>query len=88
MTFGTVKVATMVQWLVGQPAVAVVGRRPCDRVMAQSAVLRGVEVSRIHASRRRTVVARRTRSKYLVVIDGSYRRPHIGAVAIFTNVGC
>ena len=42
---------------------------------------------RIHASRRRTVVARRTRSKYLVVIDGNHRRPDIGVVAVLTNGG-
>ena len=39
MTFGTVEVDTMVQRLVGQPAVAVVGRRPRVRVMAQPAIL-------------------------------------------------
>ena len=87
MTFGTVEVATMVQWLVGQPAVAVVSRRPRVRVMAQPAILGGVEVPGIHASRRRTVVARRTRSQYLVVIDGNHWRPDIGVVAVLTNGG-
>ena len=87
MTFGTVEVAKMVQWLVGQPAVAVVGRCPRVRVVAQAAILRGVEVPGIHASRRRTVVARRTRSQYLVVIDGNHRRPDIGAVTVLTNGG-
>jgi len=56
MAGGTWQVAAMILRLVGQSCVTVIHLRPYDRVVAQSTILRGVEVIRAFPSRLNTVV--------------------------------
>ena len=56
--------------------------------MAQSAILRGIEMPRVHAGGGCAVVTRRTRAKHLVVINADDWGPDIGAVAVLANIGC
>ena len=54
--------------------------------MAKPAILRGIEVPGIHAGSRCAVMAGRTRTQYLIVINGYHRCPDIGAVAVLTDI--
>ena len=47
MTSRAREIGTVVQRLVGQAGVAIIGRCPGDRIVAQAAVLAGVEVRRV-----------------------------------------
>ena len=87
VTRGTSKVAAVIERFVWQARVAVVSRSPRVRVMAQAAVLCGVEVSGILAGCNSTVMARCARPKHLVVVNDSYGSPHVGTVAILANIG-
>ena len=58
MALSAGKVAAVIERLVCQPRVTVICRRPCIRTVTQTAILRGVEVIRILASRKDTVVTR------------------------------
>lgn len=87
MTFGALEIAAMIKRLVAQPGMTVICRGPDGRAMAQAAVLRGIEVPRIHAGSRRAVVAGRAGAQDLIVINGNYRRPDIRAVAILADIG-
>ena len=80
------QVSAVILRLVRQARMAVVGRCPGIRAVAQAAVLRCVEVARIRPCCERTVVARRTGSKNLVVINIRYRCPHVAAVAVLANI--
>jgi hypothetical protein len=66
--------------------VTVIRGSPGIRNVAGIALLRRAEVSRVCASCYDTVVAARTRAKYLGVIDGKYGRKHVGRVAVLTDI--
>ena len=86
VTPGAGKVAAVIQWLVRQAGVTVIGRHPRDCRMAQTALLSSVKVIRILTRCRRAVVARGTRTQYLRVIDSNDGRPHGRAVAVLADV--
>ena len=86
MTRRTREVAAMIERLIGQTRVTVVRRRPGVRVMAQAAVLAGIEVARILAGRCRAVVAGGAGPENLVVIYGRHGHPDGRAVAVFTDI--
>ena len=69
------QVVAVILRFVRQAGVAIVCRRPCVRVVAQAAVLRGIEVSGVWTCRGGAVVAGRARSKDLIVIHRGHRRP-------------
>jgi len=66
---------------------AIVGRRPRIRAVAQATILSGIEVPGIHSGCSRTVVTRGAGAEYLIVINGYNRSPDIGVVTILTDVG-
>ncbi len=70
------QVAAVILRLVWQAGVTKVCWRPCVRVVAHAAVLRGIEVSGVWACCGRAVVAGRARSQDLIVIDGGHWRPY------------
>lgn len=76
----------VIERFVRQARVAIVSRRPCVRVVARAAVHGRIKVPRVLARRNRTVMARRTGSKYLIVIDICHRRPDVRGVAVFANI--
>lgn len=86
VTLGTRKIAAMIERLVRQSCMAVIDRRPGVGVMAQTTVLHGVEVPGVLSRRNRAVVAGRTGTEYLVVINGRYRLPGIRAMAVFADI--
>lgn len=75
MAVRAVEVTAMIQWFVRQSGVTVVCGCPRIRDMTQPAILCRVEVAGIHTGGRGAIVARRTGSNDLVVIDSNYRRP-------------
>ena len=77
----------MIEWFVLQSCMTEVRRRPRDRAVAEATVLGGIKVPHIHTRRSRSVVAGRTRTQDLIVINGYDRRPDIGAVTVFADVG-
>ena len=81
------QVAEVILRFVGQAGVAVVGRRPCIRVVAQTTVLGCIEVAGVCTSCGRTVVAGRARSKHLIVIHVGDWHPGGRRMAIFANIG-
>ena len=87
MASGALEITAMIKWLVAQPGVTVIRRGPDGRAMAQAAVLRSIEVPRIHPGSGRAVVAGRAGAQDLIVIDGNYRCPDIGTVAILADIG-
>ena len=82
------KVAAVIQWFVRQAGVTVIGRHPRNCVVAQTAFLGRIEVTRVLACSRRAVVTRGTGSQYLRVIDRQYWRPYRWAVAVRADVRC
>ena len=58
MTVGTSQVVSVIKRLVRQARMAIVNRRPGIRVVAQTAILRRIEMPRILSRRKCTVVAR------------------------------
>ncbi len=88
MTFGALKIVAVILRLIRQARVAVISGRPCIRRVAQTTVLRGIEVPWIHAGSLRAVVAGRTGAQDLVVVDCRHRRPDGAAVAVLADVGC
>jgi len=87
MTSGTQKVAAVILRLIRQAGMAVICRRPGNRAVAQAAVLRRIEVTRVLTGRDRAVVAGRTGSKYLIVVHRGDRLPDSRVVAVFANIG-
>ena len=87
MTLGAKEIVAMILWLIRESGVSVVGRCPRIRVVAQTTVLHGIEVARVLPGGQRSIVAGRTGTKHLVVIDCRYRRPGRCAVAILANIG-
>ena len=87
MAFGTLEIATMIEWLITQPGMLIICRNPGGRAMAQATVLRRIEVPRVHAGGRSAIVTGCARAQDLSVINGRYRRPDICAVTIFADVG-
>ncbi len=87
MTLCALQIATMIQRLIGQSDMAVVGRCPRIRVMAQTTVLRRIKVARGHAGRGGAVVAGRAGAENLAMVDADYWLPGIGAVAVFADIG-
>ena len=86
MAIGALQVSAVILRFVGQTRVAIICRRPGIWAMTQSAIVRCIEVSRIHTRRGSAVMAGRTGSQNLIVIDGDDWSPYIGAVAILTDV--
>ena len=84
---GTSKITAVIERFIRQACMAVINRRPGNRVVAQTAVLCSIEVSRVHAGGQGAVVAGRTGSKNLVVIHGENRRPDSRGMAGFADVG-
>ena len=87
MAIGAIKVAPVVEGLVGQAYVTVVRRRPGVGVVTQRTFLRRVEVIRCLACSNNPVVTGRARAQYLIMIDCGDRGPDIRVVAIFADVG-
>ncbi len=87
MAFGTLEIATMIEWLITQPGMSIICRNPGNRAMAKATVLRRIEVARILAGSRSAIVAGCARAQDLGVINGNDGRPDICAVAIFADVG-
>ena len=54
---GAIKVIAVIQWLIRQTRVSVIGWRPRIWAVAQTAVLRRIKVSRVLASRQVSIVA-------------------------------
>ncbi len=88
MAGGAEEVAAVIQWFVGETRMAEIGRYPCNRTVAKTAVLRRVEVPRVLAGCRCAIVAGCTGAKYLVVVYGRRRHPEVGAVAVLADIGC
>jgi len=88
MAISASEIIPVIERLVGESGVAIVGWGPGIRVVAEAAVLRRVEVPWVLPCCERTVVAGRAGPKYLVVIHIGHWRPHICAVAILANIGC
>lgn len=88
VTVGAVKVSTMIQRLVGKPEMTIVCGRPAIRRMTKAAILRRVEVARIHSSRCRAVMAGRAGANNLVVVNGHDGREDGSAMAILAYVAC
>ena len=78
----------VIERFVRQARVAIISRSPRVRVVAGPAVHGSIKVPRVLARRNRTVMAGRTGSKYLIVIDICHRRPDVGGVAVFANIRC
>ncbi len=88
MAFGACQIAAVVLRLIRQARVAVIGRHPCIRAVAKTAVLRGIEMPRVLAGCCRAVMAGRTGAKNLVVVHRRHRRPDVGTVTVLADVGC
>jgi len=86
MAIGALQVSAVILRFVGQTRVAIICRRPGRWAMTQSAIVRRIEVSRIHTRRGSAVMAGRTGSQDLIVVHGDDWSPYIGAVAILTDV--
>ena len=86
MAIGALQVSAVILRFVGQTRVAIIRRRPGRWAMTQSAIVRRIEVSRIHTRRGSAVMAGRTGSQDLIVVHGDDWSPYIGAVAILTDV--
>ena len=65
-----------------------IGRYPCRRRVAVIAVFAALNVGRILASRRRTVVAGIAGTQHMQVIDGNGRVPEICTVTVLADVRC
>ena len=76
----------VIERFVRQARVAIISRSPRVRAVAGPAVHGSIKVPRVLARRNRTVMAGRTGSKYLIVIDICHRRPDVGGVAVFANI--
>ena len=87
MAFGTLEIATMIEWLITQPGMSIICRSPGSRAMAKATVLRCIEVPRILAGSRSAIVAGCARTQHLGVINVNDGRPDICAVAVFADVG-
>ena len=81
------EIAGMVQWLVGESDMSRDVRYPCDRVMANTALLGRHEMTRILPGCGIAVVTGRAGSEDLVMIHGSGGCPDRRAVAVLTYVG-
>mgnify|MGYP001455951219 CR=1 FL=1 len=77
----------MVERLVAEHRVLEVGWHPGGRGVAIGTLLRSQEVSCRFASRHDAVVAARTRTQHLRVVDADHRYPRARAMAVFTHVG-
>jgi len=86
MAVRTRQVVTMIQWFVQQARVHVFVWQPGDSVVAGIAFLLRDEVTRIFASRGQAVVTRRTRTEYLIVIDGEHGTPGVCRVTVLAQV--
>jgi len=73
MALGAREVVAMILRLIRQAGVPVVGRYPRIRAVAQTTVLRGIEMALILPGGQGSVVAGRTGAENLVVIDRRYR---------------
>lgn len=78
MTAGASKIALMVERLVGQAGVLVDVWKPAVDHVADIALLVCYEVPVVLAGRRVAVMAGRTGTKYLGMIDGCRRGPNRG----------
>ena len=58
MAIRAIEIAAVIERLVGQADMTVIGRSPCNRVVAYAAVLRRAEMAGILAGRQHTVVTR------------------------------
>ena len=87
VAFGTPQVAAVIERLVWQAAVPVIHGRPCIGHVAESAVLRRVEMARILARGLHAVVTGGTRAQYLAVVNRRHRRPDCRVVAVLTDIG-
>ncbi len=87
VAFCALKIAAVIERFIRQTGVAEIGGSPGVRVVAQAAILCGIEMTRILARRRRAVVTGRTGAENLIVIDRRDRFPYIGIVTILANVG-
>jgi len=87
MACGTQQRRAVIERLVRQARVAVVRGSPRIRAMAQTAVLRGIEVTRVLAGRYCAVVAGGTGSKHLIMVHGGHWFPDGRVVAVLADVG-
>lgn len=86
MTGSTQQRRLMILRLIRQACVTVIGWRPGNRVVAQAAILRRVEVTRVLAGGYGAIVAGRTGPQNLVVVHGEYGLPDRRTVAVFADV--
>ena len=70
VTVGAIEISAVVLRFVGQTDVTIVGRRPGIGDMANVAVLHRIEMRRVLTGCKDTIVARRTRTKNLIMIGG------------------
>ncbi len=87
MTRRAGQVATVIQGLECETHVLVDVWNPGTRIVAYATVLRRDEVPLVLARRLHAVVARCTGPDDLVVIDGEYRAPRGGAMAVLADIG-
>ena len=86
VTFCTVEVAAVILRFECQCSVTIIRGSPRICNVAGIALLRRAEVSRVRAGSYDAVVAARTRSKHLCVIDSEHGRKHVGGVAVFADI--
>jgi len=86
MALSALQVVAVVLRLIRQTGVAVICWCPRVRAVAQTAVLGGIEVSRILTGCLCAVVAGRAGSENLVVVHRGHRFPDVCAVAILADV--
>ena len=87
MAYPAGRTCGMVERLVAEHRVLEVGWHPGGRGVAIGTLLRSQEVSCRFASRHDAVVAARTRTQHLRVVDADHRYPRARAMAVFTHVG-
>lgn len=78
----------MVLRLIRKRRVAIIGGCPRVGAVAHITLLVGAEVILVLPNRLDTVMARRTRTQHLRVIDGEYRREYVCRMTVFADVGC
>ncbi len=86
VTFCARKVAAMILRFVRQCCVPVVGRCPSIRGMTYVALNRGAEMILILAGRLNTVMAGRTRTENLRMVDCQHGREYVCRVTVFANI--